>query len=148
MSLNKNSLDIVKEWDLYHAYGRFNISFEKIIARIRSAIMSIIYKNYNIVDDLEDGVPESLVDRPLKIILSDTTSSSLIKYLKGLLYESNKKNVLNFTKDEEKILLLLCNKLNDANELRNKIIHSTSSVWNLPENFIGYGEESERTGKS
>ena len=145
----EDSLNKVKEWNLYQAYGKFNISYEELIDSVRDGIRDLIHKYYNTeTENLlhrnyssqlsmeHDEVPESLIDRPLKIVISELSSHSVIQCLKGLLFESRAQNILSFTDaDAKNIFTTLCNKILEANELRNKIIHSTSHVWSIP-NFI------------
>jgi hypothetical protein len=146
----EESLNKLKEWNLYQAYGKFNISYEELIDKVRDCIRLLIHKYYNTEQEnllhrdyssqfsmKHDEVPESLVDRPLKIVISELTGHSIIQCLRGLLFELRAQNILSFTDEQAKeIITTLCNKLIEANELRNRIIHSTSHVWSLSP-FIG-----------
>ena len=135
----------IKEWDLYHSYGKFNISYETLIDRTRSCVVTLIHKYYQTETEnrlhrkyteqfslKHDEVPENLVDRPLKIVISELSSFSIIQCLKGLVFELRGQNILSFSEKEEKIFTTLFNKIDEANQLRNKIIHSTSQVWTFP----------------
>jgi hypothetical protein len=142
----EESLNTVKEWDLYHAYGKFNISYESLIDNVRDCVRDLLHKYYDtndknllhrsydsIFDIKEEEVPENLIDRPLKLVVSEMSSASVINCLKGLLFELRAQSILSFTdQDAKTIITLLCNKIIEGNELRNKIIHSTSHVWNIP----------------
>ncbi len=142
--LPKNTEDTLREWDLFHAYGKFNIEYESLIDSIRESIICLVRLSYDIKEEYPEDISESMVDRPLKIILSEATSASLIKYYKGLLFEfseetllslNKKESVLSFNKKEEEIIKKLYQKILNANELRNKIIHSTWSMWKIPKIF-------------
>ena len=43
----ENTLNNIKAWDLYHAYGKFNISYEGLIDSVRDCIRDILHKYYN-----------------------------------------------------------------------------------------------------
>lgn len=138
----EDHLNNIRAWDLFHSYGKFNILYEIFVENLRECNRGLIHKHYEtkkenklhrkyrslfIVD--HDDIPENLWDRPLKIILSELPSDSLIKCLKGLLFESRTQGILAIGENEVKSYINpLFKKMIACNELRNKIIHSTSHI--------------------
>lgn len=99
------------------AVGEFVYNFEFLCLSLRKAITEVLKRN-----GLKN---ETLVD----ILVHDSTGAPLIKYFQACLQESFKLQ----GKTDVEILKSLKTKLNDANELRNDLVHSD---W-----AIGYGIE-------
>lgn len=103
--------------EMMATFGEFVYNFEFLCLSLKKAITEILRRN-----GLKN---ETLVE----ILVHDSTGAPLIKYFQASLQEAFKLQ----GKTDVEILKTLKTKLNDANELRNDLVHSG---W-----VIGYGIE-------
>ena len=86
-----NKRDVENElinWELYKAYGHFNLCFEAIIASFREYLIEMVRLSYGFDVDWEDPHTEEeldshLQDRLLKIILHDDGANTIIEKCKS-----------------------------------------------------------------
>jgi hypothetical protein len=74
----------LQQWNLYKAYGEFNIRFEGVIASYRNLLIVLIKKYYRFDVDWEEEdsevvLPEHLKDRLIKILLHDNGAMAIIE---------------------------------------------------------------------
>lgn len=82
--LNRSIEEQLHNWELYKAYGHFNLCFESIIAAFRGFTIEMVRRYYGFDVDWEDPETEAelddhLQDRLLKIILHDDGANAIVE---------------------------------------------------------------------
>lgn len=161
----RNIEDELVNWELYKAYGHFNLCFEAVVATFRQFLIDMLRLSYGFdVDwedpETEDEVASHLQDRLIKIILHDDGANAIIEKcrscfidlanpeMKKVLFE-NEINVPNISSG---ILLIgeeLFKKGLELVRLRNVLIHShyEGVVYNLVPLRKLEGSKDARTSK-
>ena len=89
-------------WNLFKAYGEFNIKFEGIVDRFRKLLIDLVKKYYGFEVDWEDEntdrLPEYMQDRLLKIILHDDGAMAIIEKCRSCFMDSTSQEVVSILK--------------------------------------------------
>ncbi|MBK7856119.1 MAG: hypothetical protein IPJ79_15620 [Bacteroidetes bacterium] len=137
--IKKDSLLILKEWDLFQSYGQFNLYFEAVIASYKELLIELVKRYYGFIDfeepETQEPYNEERQDRLLKYILSNDGASGILEKCRVCFAEMTDKETVSMMKDNEvepltisepdcKFAELLFKKTKELITLRNVIIHT------------------------
>jgi hypothetical protein len=143
-------------WNLFKAYGEFNIKFEGIVDRFRKLLIDLVKKYYGFEVDWEDEntdrLPEYMQDRLLKIILHDDGAMAIIEKCRSCFMDSTSQEVVSILKANQinpinlnifdiQVAELLFKKAIQLVNVRNILIHT-----NFNEDFFGWNPLTELKG--
>ncbi len=138
--MKRNIEDELVNWELYKAYGHFNLCFESLIATFRELLIDMVRLSYGFdVDwedpETEDPVDDYLQDRLLKIILHDDGAFAIVEKSRSCFFDMTNKEFQKVLSDNDiqplllpesilKTAELIFKKSLELVKLRNIIIHS------------------------
>lgn len=138
--MQRDAYDELNKWELYKAYGHFNLAFEDLVACFRSFIVELVKVYYGFNVDWEDAettheLEGHLQDRLIKIILSDSGASDILEKWRACIKDMSNQDVqkvliendvepLAFSKNQIMLVDLVYKKSLELIRLRNVIIHS------------------------
>ncbi len=128
------------QWNLFKAYGEFNLHFESIVANFRELLIELVRRYYGFDRDWEDEatdapLPDNLQDRLLKIILHDDGAMAIIEKCRSCFMDITSTEVINIFKSndikplkisdfDKRFANQLFKKALEIVKLRNNLIHS------------------------
>ncbi|MFN0190207.1 MAG: hypothetical protein ACKVQV_16030, partial [Bacteroidia bacterium] len=161
----RNIEDELVNWELYKAYGHFNLCFESLIATFRELLIDMVRLSYGFnVDwedpDTEEPVDDYLQDRLLKIILHDDGAFAIVEKSRSCFFDMTNKEFQKVLSDNDILPVLLPESILKTAELifkkslelvklRNIIIHShyEGVVFNLMPVRNLMGKKHHKTAK-
>lgn len=161
----RNIEDELINWELYRAYGLFNLCFEEVIAEFRKFLIEMVRLNYGFDVDWEDPNTEEpvdyrLQDRLLKIILHDDGAFSIVEKCRSCFFDMAKPDIqkvlsdndispLNISTESTKIAELIFKNALDLVKLRNNVVHSHYSgvIFDILPRKQLHGVKSVKTAK-
>ena len=106
-SLFKRDLEgELKNWNLFKAYGHFNLCFESIIKNFKDLLIEMVKSSYGFNRDWEDPIYEDVVeshlhDRLLRIILHDDGANAIVEKCRSCFIDISKPEVQKLFKEND-----------------------------------------------
>ena len=152
-------------WELYKAYGHFNLCFEAVVATFREFLIEMVRLSYGFDVDWEDPETEDVVDsrlqdRLIKIILHDDGANAIIEKCRSCFFDmanpetqkvlrENDVEPLKISQEFLTIGDLIFKRSLELVKLRNVIIHShyEGVIYNILPIRKLQGKKNVRTSK-